>query len=168
MPFTTPGTAVAGDVLTAAFWNSNVRDNMLFLPRGVLGLATTTSYFTTSATHTTFQDVTGLSFSATYQANRYLRATLKTAPIPNGGLQPINFRVVRGSTTVATWAVAAAALDSTYANNMTFSVVFQGPASSATETFKIQMNAASGNTQVGAYADATYFGSFAIEDIGSV
>jgi hypothetical protein len=29
MAWTTPGTAVAGDVLTAAFWNSNVRDNML-------------------------------------------------------------------------------------------------------------------------------------------
>jgi hypothetical protein len=28
MAWTTPGTAVAGDVLTAAFWNSNVRDNM--------------------------------------------------------------------------------------------------------------------------------------------
>jgi hypothetical protein len=28
MAFTTPGTAVAGDVLTAAFWNSNVRDNL--------------------------------------------------------------------------------------------------------------------------------------------
>jgi len=27
MAWTTPGTAVAGDVLTAAFWNSNVRDN---------------------------------------------------------------------------------------------------------------------------------------------
>jgi hypothetical protein len=29
MPWTTPGTAVADDVLTASFWNSNVRDNML-------------------------------------------------------------------------------------------------------------------------------------------
>jgi hypothetical protein len=29
MPWNTPGTAVAGDVLTAAFWNSNVRDNSL-------------------------------------------------------------------------------------------------------------------------------------------
>jgi hypothetical protein len=29
MAWTTPGTAVAGDVLTAAFWNSNVRDNSL-------------------------------------------------------------------------------------------------------------------------------------------
>jgi hypothetical protein len=31
MAWTTPGTAVAGDVLTAAFWNSNVRDNETFL-----------------------------------------------------------------------------------------------------------------------------------------
>ena len=29
MAWTTPGTAVAGDVLTASFWNSNVRDNSL-------------------------------------------------------------------------------------------------------------------------------------------
>jgi hypothetical protein len=29
MAWTTPGTAVAGDVLTAAFWNSDVRDNMM-------------------------------------------------------------------------------------------------------------------------------------------
>lgn len=31
MPWTTPGTAVAGDVLTAAFWNEQVRDNMASL-----------------------------------------------------------------------------------------------------------------------------------------
>jgi hypothetical protein len=29
MPWTTPGTAVAGNVLTAALWNSDVRDNSL-------------------------------------------------------------------------------------------------------------------------------------------
>jgi hypothetical protein len=31
MPWTTPGTAVAGAVLEASFWNSNVRDNTLLL-----------------------------------------------------------------------------------------------------------------------------------------
>lgn len=31
MPWTTPGTATAGDVLTAAFWNTQVRDNMIEL-----------------------------------------------------------------------------------------------------------------------------------------
>jgi hypothetical protein len=31
MAWTTPGTATAGEVLTAAFWNTNVRDNSLEL-----------------------------------------------------------------------------------------------------------------------------------------
>jgi hypothetical protein len=31
MAFTTPGTAVAGAVLTSDFWNTNVRDNVSFL-----------------------------------------------------------------------------------------------------------------------------------------
>lgn len=31
MAWTTPGTAVAGDVLTAAFWNEQVRDNQAYL-----------------------------------------------------------------------------------------------------------------------------------------
>jgi hypothetical protein len=31
MAWTTPGTATAGEVLTAAFWNANVRDNSLAL-----------------------------------------------------------------------------------------------------------------------------------------
>ena len=31
MAWTTPGTATAGEVLTAAFWNTNVRDNTSFL-----------------------------------------------------------------------------------------------------------------------------------------
>jgi hypothetical protein len=31
MAFTTPGTAVAGSVLTSAFWNTNVRDNTNYL-----------------------------------------------------------------------------------------------------------------------------------------
>jgi hypothetical protein len=31
MAWTTPGTATAGDVLTAAFWNAEVRDNMVEL-----------------------------------------------------------------------------------------------------------------------------------------
>jgi hypothetical protein len=35
MAWTTPGTATAGEVLTASFWNAQVRDNMLeILPNG--------------------------------------------------------------------------------------------------------------------------------------
>lgn len=42
MAWTTPGTAVAGDVLTASFWNSNVRDNLNVFAQ--LGEGSTTNY----------------------------------------------------------------------------------------------------------------------------
>ena len=39
MAWTTPGTAVAGDVLTASFWNLNVRDNLnALVPPGAITL----------------------------------------------------------------------------------------------------------------------------------
>jgi hypothetical protein len=47
MAWTTPGTAVAGDVLTAAFWNSNVRDNLNSV--GLVHLATQNFSGATSA-----------------------------------------------------------------------------------------------------------------------
>jgi hypothetical protein len=50
MAFTTPGTAVAGEVLTAAFWNTNVRDNIAQLATGYT--LSETVYFTASGTFT--------------------------------------------------------------------------------------------------------------------
>ena len=68
MAWTTPGTAVAGDVLTAAFWNTNVRDNLAdhearfkqyaYVSRNTNATITATSfataseYFSTDATWT--------------------------------------------------------------------------------------------------------------------
>jgi hypothetical protein len=48
MPWTTPGTAVAGDVLTAAFWNTQVRDNSQHLYDAAkrIGYTTATSNYT--------------------------------------------------------------------------------------------------------------------------
>jgi hypothetical protein len=46
MAWTTPGTAVAGDVLTASLWNTNVRDNL----NSVGAILVATSTFTASAT----------------------------------------------------------------------------------------------------------------------
>lgn len=52
MAWTTPGTAVAGDVLTAAFWNEQVRDNMadLRVYNQLKGYQTTTTAYTVSQT----------------------------------------------------------------------------------------------------------------------
>jgi len=43
MAYTTPGTAVAGDVLTASFWNSNVRDNIAQLNSDIAGKMSSTA-----------------------------------------------------------------------------------------------------------------------------
>ncbi len=43
MAWTTPGTATAGEVLTAAFWNQQVRDNSLMLAPFMAGWTTYTA-----------------------------------------------------------------------------------------------------------------------------
>ena len=50
MAWTTPGTATAGEVLTAAFWNTQVRDNMLELAPLFTGWTTYTPTLYQTAT----------------------------------------------------------------------------------------------------------------------
>jgi hypothetical protein len=64
MPWTTPGTAVAGDVLTAAFWNLNVRDNLNAMYTAGTNVVMGTDSTATSITSTTLTD-TGLSVAIT-------------------------------------------------------------------------------------------------------
>jgi hypothetical protein len=66
MAFTTPGTAVAGEVLTAAFWNEQVRDNLNVL-RAIINIksASVTTPITLGTVSQTWFDVTGLSVSIT-------------------------------------------------------------------------------------------------------
>lgn len=54
MPWTTPGTATAGEVLTAAFWNLNVRDNLNELYVGEKELVYATGNGDQSTAATTF------------------------------------------------------------------------------------------------------------------
>jgi hypothetical protein len=67
MAWTTPGTAVAGDVLTAARWNTDVRDNSNSLSRGIVAKITQTSDYSLTTSTT---DVTGLSVTWTAESNR--------------------------------------------------------------------------------------------------
>jgi hypothetical protein len=81
MPWTTPGTAVAGAVLEATFWNSNVRDNTLLLYaqsqypyrnllyNGAMQIAqrgTSTASITTSGYYTADRWSLGLGFLGTW------------------------------------------------------------------------------------------------------
>ena len=76
MAWTTPGTAVAGDVLTAARWNTDVRDNTLSLARGIVARATiTNSQNTTSASPV---DVTNATVTWTAESNRLYKVSFTT------------------------------------------------------------------------------------------
>lgn len=153
--------ATTGTTLTATEYN--------YLPRGVLGYEVLTTSFATSATHTTFQDE-GLNANCTYAANRVLKVTLNVRPYPNGGLQAIYYRVMRGSTEVAKWVVESAVLSAGTAGSFTLWSVFAGPSSGATEDFKVQIAAAAANTQVTSYANTIGVDgprTFLVEDLGS-
>lgn len=71
MAWTTPGTAVAGDVLTAAYWNTQVRDNLnSIFPTGAqpavgLVFTTGTAYTNGNAVPFTSEDYDTNSFHST-------------------------------------------------------------------------------------------------------
>jgi hypothetical protein len=87
MAFTTPGTAVAGEVLTAAFWNTNVRDNTEFLKTQTdkIGLALVHSSSFSAATTINVDGV----FSSAYRNYRIIigAASTATAGATNIGAQ---------------------------------------------------------------------------------
>ena len=68
MPWTTPGTATAGSVLTASFWNEQVRDNMVEL--NAFGL--TVGSGTATQVGVNANDMTYDAATITLAAGRYL------------------------------------------------------------------------------------------------
>ena len=138
--------------------------DIVALPQGLLGIHELTSSFTTTGTHTSYQDE-GLNASVAYGASRRLRVTLKVHLDPTGGApQIIRLQVLRTSTTVGVWQHRAEAGGVT---SKVFTTVFS-TGSAATETFKVQMLAAAGNTAVQSYADSNFTRQLTVEDIGAV
>lgn len=88
MAWTTPATAVAGSTaLTASFWNTNVRDNSLALPRGYITQTTLATTFSTSSA--AYVDVTGLSVTFTAEANRRYEIILNYAIGAGAGVSQV-------------------------------------------------------------------------------
>ena len=135
-------------------------------PYALLGNATSTTAFITAATHTTFQDDTGMTTSVTYGAARKLRMTYCTALRIPGGANGVSVRLLRGSTTVIYRDVPPTALEASNVNGVTFTHTFNGPSAGATETFKVQVRASVNNTSVESYADTDYVKSLTVEDLG--
>jgi hypothetical protein len=102
MAFTTPGTAVAGEVLTAAFWNEQVRDNIANL-RALANVKSTlkTDTFTASTGQGVYAAVTGLEVTITPTS-----ATSKILVLAHMSGSSLFYRVKRDSTLVGVGNVA--------------------------------------------------------------
>jgi len=131
----------------------------------VLGVHTLTTAFTTSATHTTYQDE-GLTLSITYLPSRILRVSFNLNPIPSGALQAMAFQVLRGATSTREFFINPVALTASAVTYVGLSHTFNGPATGATETFKLQIKAADANTAVQSFGGATVPRQLIVEDLG--
>ena len=153
MAFTTPGTAVAGDVLTASFWNSNVRDNINDLRTTDANVQQVTKTDTFSTSSTTFGDITGQGGTGTFQVSiTPSSATSKILVIGFLSLggdtnnTPISARVLRGATAIFVGDAAGArvlgmfqhALSQSYNTPATIAFL-DSPATTSSTTYKWQV-----------------------------
>lgn len=102
MPWTTPGTATAGEVLPASFWNTQVRDNSLHLYNAEANVKSATlSNVTTTITSTgSFADITGLSISITPSASSSLVLVTWSVNVGPDNSNDVLLQLVRASTAI--------------------------------------------------------------------
>jgi len=160
MAWTTPGTAVAGDVLTAAFWNLNVRDNTQALKDNVTSLTaaiptrSTNTGSTTATTSTTFTD-TGLSVSITPTATTSLIEV--TFNIWMGCSQTAigSLNLMRGATNIAQGATCTCGNIVTSGRMDLMAATFiDSPATTSATTYKLQWKTSAGTIYLNRRGDA--------------
>jgi len=152
-----PNTTFSTQVLTSAQANN--------FPFGVCGLQTLTSIFTTSATHTTFQD-TGMTLTITEVSGRRYKITATSNIYTPGGVQSLNMRLLRGATALKQNNFPDSVMNSGNSLGIVTMTYVYTSVASGSVTYKMQMCAGSSNTSVSDYGDATFPRQFMIEDIG--
>jgi hypothetical protein len=132
---------------------------------GAVGLQTLTSIFTTSATHTTFQD-TGMTLSVAEVSGRRYKITAIGNIYTPGGVQSLESRLLRDAAVLkqANWHESV--MNSGNSLGVTFLTYIYTSVGSGSATYKIQMRAGVSNTSVSDYGDATFPRQFFVEDIG--
>ena len=147
----------SGQTLTNAEMNN--------LPFGVCGLQTLTSIFTTSATHTTFQD-TGMTLTITEVSGRRYKITATGNIYTPGGVQSVEMRLMRAASALKQNNFPDSVMSAGNSfGTVTMTYVYTSVASGSA-TYKMQMRAGASNTSVSDYGDATFPRQFIIEDIG--
>jgi hypothetical protein len=146
MAWTTPGTAVAGDVLTAAFWNLNVRDNLNAIYTSGTNVVMGTDSTTTTIASTTLTDI-GLSvaITPTSATSKVLVwcfvpfQSFRSTDANNAGISVLRNSTVLNSTTgvqVGTTGGTIAGL--TAARGVVSVVYLDSPATTSSITYKVQ------------------------------
>jgi len=142
MAFTTPGTAVAGEVLTAAFWNTNVRDNMNSVANGLLNFAVTN---TQTSLSTTLADITGLSVTWTAEASHnYLVLGCVSGLIKQTNAGTFTLTITDSSNVVKNTFFQEFAVNETFARSWVFEWIRNAPAGTVTRKMRQVTSAAGG------------------------
>ena len=131
---------------------------------GQVGLQTLTSIFTTSATHTTFQD-NAMTLTINEVSGRIYQITAYSNLYPSAGLQGTNLRILRAATTLKQANFSSTVMDAGVGFAVVVSHTYTSVASGSA-TYKVQIAALTSNTAVTDYADATFPRQFVITDIG--
>jgi hypothetical protein len=154
MAWTTPGTAVAGEVLTAAFWNEQVRDNMAVL-RALANVKQTVKTDTFSTNATSFTDVTGLSVTITPTSSTskimVIADIALSADVTGYGVYSI---IVRNSTEIyigdaagnreqALSRIEGNISNQAYSTIRTNGIYLDSPATTSAVTYKLQVKSSS-------------------------
>lgn len=167
MAWTNPETAVAGEVLTAAYLNTNVRDNLLNL-RALANVQSVSKTDTFSTSSTSYTDVTGLSVSITPTANTskvLVMGNVYCGPVPATS----NFygRLMRNSTAISVGAAAGSRDQVTFmfhdsGNQGVASFVhLDSPATISAVTYKVQVRCLASTIHVNRAATDTDAAGFA-------
>jgi len=146
MAFTTPGTAVAGEVLTAAFWNEQVRDNALAIRQAQVNVQSTVKTDTFTMATATFTDVPGLSVNITPSSeSSKILVIVHALTGAQSGVTNLFGRLVRNSTTIGVGEGAGSRAQTTVfgaapgTTPMVSMTLLDSPNTTSTVTYKLQI-----------------------------
>lgn len=128
----------------------------------VLNVHSLSTPFSTTGTHTTYQDE-GLTLTLTPPGTRRWRFTLIVNPYTPGGIQEVVYSLMAGVTLLRNWYVGGMSTTSAHGMVLQHTQILGALGSTI---FKIQVKAANANTSITSYADAGQPRQLIIEDIG--
>jgi len=155
MPWTTPGTAVAGNVLTAAQWNSDVRDNTNTIRASQINVQSAVVVASTfSVTGSTFTNVTGLTVTITPSSATSKILVIVSIYVGSVASGRYAIKVTGGNmssllgTTAGSRQAAhgSGSVDSTNAQGNSVLNLLDSPATTSATTYQVQLASTAGAT----------------------